>query len=117
MRDALAEFADGLAYDSSSGILDLGPGRPGPGREHRLEFIGSSDLAGATGILIQHGDDSGLADAADVVEITDAALAGGIVGFTLPSNVKRYVQASLVGTTTAGTWSLNWVIDCAQTNN
>ena len=106
-------IADGLAHDGTPTVIDLGPTRPGPGNPIKLFVSGSADLAGATGLVITDGT---TVTAADALITHTATLAGVTIEIELPSDVAQYVQADLVGTTSAGTWSCGVVLPGVQTN-
>jgi len=111
--DKNAMFADGLAYNGTPTVIDLGSVRPGPGRPIKVFVQGSSTLAGATGVVVT----DGATDTAGDALITHiATLAGKIVEFELPSDTARYVKVALAGSPSAGSWSAGIVLPGVQTN-
>lgn len=108
-------WADDLAHNSTAEVLDLGSVRPGPGEKLKC-FIQGASLAGVTGVTIDHGDaDNSLSTLVTLAYDADALNAGPIE-FLLPSDIKRYVQLVLTGTTSAGTWTAGIVMEGVQTN-
>lgn len=114
MRDYFTSWVDEAAHSADSAVIDLAVAGLGPGREIRCELQTSSDLAACTGVEVLHGSTS--SPTAQLIEVSDPSIAGKIITFTIPSNVLRYIQIKLVGTTSAGTWSCNPIIDAGQTN-
>ena len=108
-------IADDLAHDGSPTVIDLGSVGPGPGSPIRL-FLQGHSIAGATGFAITDGATSTATDALLTITIANVSEVNGGLEITLPSNVKRYLQADWVGTTSAGTWTCGVVIGSGQTN-
>lgn len=106
-------FADDLAYNGSSTVIDLQAVGAGKGEPVKFWFQGSSNLAGATGITITDGT---TVAAADAFITWTATLAGKILEFTLPSDVSRYVKLALAGSPSAGTWSAGITLNGVQTS-
>jgi hypothetical protein len=106
--------ADDLAYNGTPTVLDLGSTGKGKGTPIKCFAIGSSALAGSTGVTVTDGATSTAADALTTVTATNAEMIRGIE-FELPAHVNRYVKISLTAGSTAGTWSAGIVLD-AQNN-
>lgn len=105
-------FADGLAHDGTTTVLNLETASPGPGRHVKCFITGSSTLAGCTGFVITDGTTS---TAAGALLTHVGTLAGKTIEFDLPSDVAQYVKCELSGTTTAGTWTAGVVMPGVQT--
>lgn len=106
--------ADGLAFDGTPTVIDLGAVRPGPGNPIKMFVSSTAAMAGATGVAVTDGS---TVAAADALLTHVATLDGGaLVEFELPSDVARYVKVALTGTVTAGAWSCGVILPGAQTN-
>ena len=101
-------FADDLAYNGTSTVIDLQAVGAGKGEPIKIWAQGSSDLATVTGLTITDGATS---TAANALMTYTCTLAGKTVEFELPSDVARYVKITLTGQSiTAGTWSCGLVV-------
>jgi hypothetical protein len=115
LLDKLAMFADDLAYDGTSTVVDLQSVRPGPGEPVKIWIQGSASLTACTGVAITDGATSSAADAFLTYVCT---LPGKIVQLELPSDVARYVKLTLTtgSSLSAGTWSAGVTLEGVQTN-
>lgn len=111
--DKLTMFADGLAHNGASTVLDLETLRPGPGQPIKCFIQGSADLAGCTGFTVTDGATNAAAGAL-ITHV--ASLAGNLVEFEIPSDAAQFVKVTLTGSTSAGTWSAGVVLAGSQTN-
>jgi len=96
-------FADGLAYDGTASVIDLGGTGRGNGEPIKC-FINGHGLTAVSAVVIKDGTTSSPATTRDTLIFTAAMLNAGPIEFYLPSNVQRYVTMSLTGATTGGTW-------------
>jgi len=110
--DNEATFAHQQAYGTAAGTyIDLGVTRPGPGQPIKC-FIQGNGLTGATGFTITDGTTSSAADAHSTIV---ASIVDDIFEFELPSDIARYVNVTVTGTLSAGTWSAGIVMAGVQT--
>lgn len=103
-------FADSLAYNGTTTVLDLGGTGKGKGQPIKCFFTTEAALTGCTGIVVVDGATSSPADALITLDESDYA-AVGTYEFYLPATTNRYVDISLEGTVSAGTFSAGIVLD------
>ena len=107
-------FADSLAYNGTTTVLDLGNAGAGPGEPIRCFFATEATLTGCTGLVITDGATASAAD--DLMTLDDPLSAVGIVEFMLPSKTQRYVKITLEGTVSAGSFSAGISLAGVQTS-
>ena len=103
LLDSKNMFADGLAYNGTAAVIDLGGTDRGKGEPIKC-FIAGHTLAGVTAVVVNDGTTSSPATLRLTIPFTAAMLNAGPLEFFLPTNVQRYVTLALTGATTGGTW-------------
>lgn len=114
--DKESMFLDGVAYDATSQVVDLGAASPGPGRAVKVQASAAGDAAGITAIVLQHGATSTPTTALISVTTTAAEMNDQGITFTLPSKTLRYVKVSALTAASAGTMTVGVILDSGQTN-
>lgn len=105
-------FADNLAYNGTSTVLDLEHVGVGKGEPVKCFISAPSTLAGCTGVVITDGATN---SAADAFLTYTCDFDGKTIEFELPSDVARYVKFTLQGSVSAGTWTAGIVLAGNQT--
>lgn len=112
--DSKALFADALAHNGVSTVVNLGSAKAGPGNRPKIAIKGVG-LAGVTGFTVHHGATDSAATLLETVIADSAALNAGVT-YELPTNVLQYAKLTLTGSTSAGVWTAALQTEEGQTN-
>lgn len=102
--DAKNLFADGLAYNGTSSVIDLENAGAGKGEPIKC-FIAGSSLAGVTAVVIHDGTTSSPSTVRDTIIVSAATLNAGPYTFYLPEGTQRYVKIGALTGGSAGTYT------------
>ena len=86
--------------------------RPGPG-EPLLLFVSGKGLTDATGFVVT--DSVNGTNYNECLKVITTEVQNGVIEVRLPSSVKRYINVTLEGPPTAGTWTCGVVLPGVQT--